>query len=134
VADKDGDLAAAARAYEEASAADPAEPEYPYRLSQVLNRQGKSTEAKKWAVEHARRSQARSEIRKAWNEFADAFEASPPKLTPDLLLGMARASESAGWPREAAAWYREALRVSPDDTEARAGLERLSPSRRPAKS
>ena len=65
-----------------------------------------------------------STLRDAWDEFADVFESDPGRVDAPLLLGMGRACEACGWNREAAAWFREALRLSPDDPAAREGLER----------
>ncbi|HEV3168317.1 MAG TPA: tetratricopeptide repeat protein [Isosphaeraceae bacterium] len=123
--EKEGDLTAAARYYALATEADPLEPEYPYRLAQVLNRLGRKDEAAARLAEHTRRTEAKTALRKAWNDFADAFESVPSKITPELVLGMAHACETIGWRREATAWYREVLMLAPDNAQARAGVERL---------
>jgi Tfp pilus assembly protein PilF len=126
LAEKSGDLDAAARAFARAAELDPSEPEYPHRLSLLLFRRGQKAEAERQVAERARLRAARSALRTAWNDFADAFESRPPQVTRDHLLGMARACDSARWWREAAAFYRGVLRISPGDAEARSGLERLS--------
>jgi tetratricopeptide (TPR) repeat protein len=125
VAESDGDHAAAERHYARAIAADPTDPELHHRRSLALYRLGRRDEARAEAAERARLNQARDDLRKAWDEFATPFESHPDRLDPALLRGMARACEACGWPREASAWYRAALRTAPDDAEARAGLERV---------
>ena len=58
--------------------------------------------------------------------FANTFESRPDEVPAEQLLALARGCEARGWPREASGWYRAALLLSPDDREARAGLERLA--------
>lgn len=127
-AEKRGDLAAAAQAYAKAAQANPSEAEYHYKLAQVLHRQGKTAEATAESAQHARQNQAKIALRKAWNEYSDALEATPPRVTLDHMLGMARACEAYGWQREGEAWYREVLRYTPENAEALAALQRQVPA------
>lgn len=124
-AEADGDLVAAELAYARAAEADPSEPEYRHRRSLALFQLGRKAEANAQIAERTRLRDAREKLRLAWNAFATAFEADPASVTPDLVLDVARAFEVIGWSREAAGWFREALRRDPSHPEARAGLDRL---------
>jgi tetratricopeptide (TPR) repeat protein len=129
VAEASGDLDAAAAAFARASKLDPAQYEYPYKLSRILALQGKAAEAQARLADRDRIQKARAALREAWGTFADVYEADPGRVEPAMLVGMGRACEGLGWNREARAWYREATRRDPADDEARAALERLDARR-----
>jgi tetratricopeptide (TPR) repeat protein len=126
LAERKRDDEAAARAFARAAELAPSEPEYWHRLSLILYRQGRKAEAKAMADERARLRAARTDLRAVWDLFADTYLANPPRVTRGNLLAMARSCERCRWPREAAAFYREVLRLRPDDPEARAGLGRVA--------
>lgn len=126
VAQARGDLPAAADAFARARDADPFVAEYRHRLAQVLNLLRRPDEAAVESRDRDRLNQARDALRKAWNAFADVFEGEPGKLTPDLLVGMARACRRCGLAAEADAWVREARRLDPhlgpiEDSDSRWG-------------
>src|SRR5262249_34679636 len=124
-AESRGDLSGAADLYARAAEADPSHFEYPYKLSLVLRRLGRKEEAEARLAERERLRKARTELREAWNAFADVYDSNPQGADGPLLVGMARACEAVGWRREALAWYREAFRAAPDDPAVRKGLGRL---------
>jgi Flp pilus assembly protein TadD len=127
VAESAGNLEAAEAAYRKAVQLDPNEPEYRHRHSLVLARLGRSDESAQEAAVRARLRSAQAELRKAWNQFADAYDLDPERISLELILGMARASEACGLTREAAGWYREVLFREPGNALARTalgGLER----------
>ena len=125
VAEADGRLDDAALAYERAARAEPNDPEHQHRLSQVLYRLRRQAEADARTAERARLTRARDELRLAWNDFATPYEADPSTVTAAQFARLGRACEAIGWTREAAAWFRQAIRKAPDHPEAHAGLDRL---------
>src|SRR5262249_31326857 len=113
VAESEGNLPAAVEYQSRAVEADPTEPQHRHRLSLLLYRLHRKPEGDAQAAVRTRLDRAREELRQAWNAFATPFEADPTNVDPALIRGMAHASEACGWPREASAWYREALRRAP---------------------
>ncbi|GIW87489.1 MAG: hypothetical protein KatS3mg108_1813 [Isosphaeraceae bacterium] len=99
-----GDWSEAARWFEQAVRLRPDLPELHHRLSQVLARLGQSDQAAFHAAERSRLTEAREALRKAWNQFADAFESNPNSVAPELLWALSDACQAAAWPREAQAW------------------------------
>lgn len=123
-----GDLHTAESAYARIVALAPEVPEYHHRLSQVLYRLGRRAEAERQAAANARISRGREELRKAWDLFANAFEAPTHEVAPALVRNLARACAASDLRREAIAWYRELLRLAPDDPDAPRALEVLEHS------
>ena len=120
-----GDFEAAARRYSLASR-HRSRYEYPYKLSQVLHRLGRHAEAKIRELDRDRIQKARSNLRTAWNAFADAFESGPSRVEPSMLLNLALALQRLGWTVDARSWYFETLLDDPENKEAREGLKRLN--------
>jgi Flp pilus assembly protein TadD len=132
VAESSGDLKAAEAAYRKAVELDPNEPEYHHRHSLVLARLGRGDESAREAAIRARLRAGQAEVRKAWNQLADAYDVDPERISVELMLGMGRANEACGLTREAAAWYREVLFREPAHALARAALDRLEQPHEPA--
>lgn len=114
----------AARHYSRACEADPSRFEYPYKLSQVLRRLGRTEQAKARELDRDRIQKARSALREAWNVFAETYETGPSRVEPSMLLNLAVACDRLGWIEDARAWYRETLLDDPDNAEARKALNR----------
>jgi tetratricopeptide (TPR) repeat protein len=126
MAEMDGDLRTAESAYRKAVDGDPTQAEAHHRLAQVLYRQDRKAEAEAHSEANARLNEARQELHKAWNPFADQYEKDPEHLQANLLVGIARACEAAGWTEEAGLWHRQAMRIGSESSRARNGLDRLN--------
>jgi tetratricopeptide (TPR) repeat protein len=126
LAEAAGDLQAAEAAYRRGRDLDPLDPELHHRLSLVLFRLGRRDEASQEAAIRSQQRLARADMRRAWDRFADAYDTNPDQAGPELLLGMARASEASGFRREAVAWYSQTLVKDPKYREAREALGRLA--------
>jgi tetratricopeptide (TPR) repeat protein len=125
IAESDGDWKAAESIYRRAIHADPYDPEFHHKLSLLLFRQGHKDEGTVEANERARLRKLQDERRRAWDQFADAWDRNPNLIDPTLLLGMARAVEACGANRAAVAWYRQTLLNARDNPVARERLQRL---------
>jgi tetratricopeptide (TPR) repeat protein len=125
VAESAGDFAGARDAYARLAALAPDDPEAHHRLALALFRLGRKTEAQAETGIRSRLGELEDARRRAWDRFADAFDADPRHVPPDLVIGMARAAEAAGRRREAIAWYRRVLAANPRAADAQSALARL---------